>query len=236
MPILLLVLLAIALLIALNIFLKSKPKDLVRNFRLYGAWGLILGAGFMAVLGRLAAAVPLAGIGGSMLFKHFSMKRRASPFGEPEAGGQTSSVSTDFLEMELDHAAGEIDGRVLKGAYANRTLRELDTAQLVELFAEIGHDPKSRSLLEAYLDRRNPGWREDLNGNTGAGHGGAAGTGPMRKEEAYDILGLAPGASAADIRAAHRRLMKAVHPDQGGSTLLAAKINEAKDCLLSGHD
>jgi hypothetical protein len=55
----------------------------------------------------------------------------------------------------------------------------------------------------------------------------------LSPEEALDVLGLAQGASASAIRAAHRRLVQLVHPDRGGSNYLAAKINEAKDILLA---
>lgn len=56
--------------------------------------------------------------------------------------------------------------------------------------------------------------------------------GPMSRAEAYQVLGLQPGASEDDIRAAHRRLMQAAHPDHGGSDWLAARINQARDVLL----
>jgi DnaJ homolog subfamily C member 19 len=56
--------------------------------------------------------------------------------------------------------------------------------------------------------------------------------GNMTPEEAYEVLGLHPGASEADIRAAHHRLMRAAHPDSGGSDWLATRINQARDVLI----
>jgi hypothetical protein len=126
-------------------------------------------------------------------------------------------------------------GRVLGGAYAGKSLDDISDLDLPKLYREVAIDPESRALLEAYLDRRVPGWREDFEGDAAAGSRRAAETGPMTDEEAYQILGLAPGTDESEIRSAHRRLMMKVHPDQGGSTFLAAKINEAKDRLLGRH-
>lgn len=52
-------------------------------------------------------------------------------------------------------------------------------------------------------------------------------------DEAYSILGLSAGADAEAIRAAHRRLVARVHPDQGGSADLAGRVNAARDILLA---
>lgn len=50
--------------------------------------------------------------------------------------------------------------------------------------------------------------------------------------EAFRTLGIDPGASEKEIRAAHRRLLVEVHPDRGGSPDLARKANAARDRLL----
>jgi hypothetical protein len=115
-------------------------------------------------------------------------------------------------------------------------LGSMGTADLKQLHAELRADPESRQILETYLDGRFPVWRKDPKANLGKGLGGAPGSGPMTKEEAYKVLGLEAGAAAADIRKAHRRLMQRLHADVGGTSVLAARINEAKDVLLSNHD
>ena len=136
--------------------------------------------------------------------------------------------------MELDHDSGAMHGRILAGRHEGATLDALDPPTLIGLLGEIDGD--SRDLLAAYLDRREPGWREHAQGDAAAGSGTrAARSGKMTEEEAYQILGIQPGASAEDISRAHRSLMKKLHPDQGGTTYLAARVNEAKDVLLRRH-
>ena len=94
-------------------------------------------------------------------------------------------------------------------------------------------DPEAAQLVEAYLDRSYEGWRDQGEASDrGAGDGSSRGKGTMTAEEAYEILGLNPGVSDEEVRDAHHRLMLKIHPDRGGSTYLAAKINQAKEILL----
>ncbi len=138
-----------------------------------------------------------------------------------------------FLEMELDHDTGAMHGRILAGRYEGVSLDALDPQTLAGLIGEIDDD--SRQLLMAYLDRREPRWREHTEHDAPPGNGSRPPSGEMSKEEAYQILGVQPGANADEIGRAHRLLMKKLHPDQGGSTYLASRVNQAKDVLLRRH-
>jgi hypothetical protein len=139
------------------------------------------------------------------------------------------SVVTATLAMRLDPATGALDGEVRQGRFRRRRLSALPLAQLLELMRDVRRDdPESEPLLEAFLDRRHPGWRE-----AGREREAPAGDeGEMSEARALEILGLERGADEAAIKAAHRRLMAQVHPDRGGSDWLAAQLNAAREYLL----
>src|SRR5262245_28274263 len=131
--------------------------------------------------------------------------------------------------MVLDHDSGNMDGRCLRGQFAGRELSSLRNTEVLQLLEEIrATDSQGALLLEAYLDRRCPKWRDRSAGDPREDPRQSR----MSRKQAYDVLDLKPGATEAEIRAAHRRLMMKLHPDQGGSTYLASRVNEAKDVLL----
>lgn len=254
-------LLAVAVVGILVAFTRAEPAALARalrwaGFALAGA-GLVLlpfiGRGSLIALGP-AIILPLLT---RLLIRRSSPGGGWSGGGWPGGAGtgtrgprpgQSSTVRTARLVMTLDHDSGAMDGEVLGGRFAGRRLSTLGRAELIELLDECRvDDADSAALLEAYLDRvHGADWRSRTgyegargggegteDGSDGRGRarrGGAAGG--MSREEAYEILGLAPGASPAAVKEAHRRLMQKLHPDHGGSTYLAAKINQAKDLLL----
>lgn len=152
--------------------------------------------------------------------------RQAGSRSPPDA----SQVETAWLRMSLDHETGSLEGEVLEGSYCGRRLGELSFEQVTALWHEVRADPQSLQLLEAWLDRAHPDWREQMAGGDERSTGESA---AMTRDEALSVLGLEPGAEANEIKAAHRRLMMACHPDHGGSDWLAARINRAKDVLLA---
>ena len=233
MPFILGVVVLILLLWAASAFSKADPKQAAKALRLIGGGGALLLAAFLLFRGEIGVAIPIGTVGLGLLgwisLWPATLGRRSQ-----KSSGQISRVRSAFFEMELDHDSGAMHGRILAGRYEGAALDSLDAASLVGLLTEIDDD--SRQLLMAYLDRREPGWRDHAQQDAAAGNGRrAAPSGKMTEEEAYQVLGLQPGASAEELGRAHRSLMKKLHPDQGGSTYLAARVNQAKDVLLHRH-
>jgi DnaJ-domain-containing protein 1 len=251
-------LLGIALLIGIYLlagaFVNADPKSLARSVRYTTIGVTVIVVVFLAVTGRLGTAMAVGAFVLPMVLRWRSLINRVRAAAGPSEG-QTSTVETMFLRMWLEHDSGAMSGQVLRGRFQGRMLDDLSLSDLLTLLDECRDaDQQSAVVLEAYLDRTQPGdWRGAEAGAEGGGpgtsgtydggrahgggpHGGGAGArtsgGAMTREEAYEVLGLKPGASTEEIKEAHKRLMLKMHPDQGGSTYLAAKINQAKDLLL----
>lgn len=185
---------------------------------------LLVSAIALALLRQLALAIPLAMVGFSLWTRGGTVGRSAGRNRQPSSG-QTSEVSSPALSMRLDHDTGELDGRILSGRRTGQLLSTLDASELREFADDLRNvqDEESLALLLAYMDRLGIDDAQDE-----AGDSAVQDPGEMSEAEALRILGLAPGASPEEIRAAYRRLMKRVHPDMGGSDALAAMINGAK--------
>jgi len=226
--------LLVVLIFAARQFARANPRLLAGVVRKLSGIIAIVGAGFLALRGALPLAIPLGLFGFSLIRPGaFGFGPFASSSRSP---GDTSTVQTESVEMELDHDSGEMEGRVLKGGFEGRMLSSLSDAELKRLLDQLRDtDPQAEALMEAYLDWRVPGWREaesDKDKREESRTGSRKASGLMSVDEAYAVLGLKRGASEEEITRAHRLMMKKFHPDQGGSTYLASRINEAKDVLL----
>lgn len=231
---------SVALWLLLRWFARAKPAKVARMFTYAALGALVLLGVFLVATGRLAGVFAVAaGLAPWIMraVRLHGMWKAVRAFGIRMKGGQASAgnasrVETRFLAMTLDHDTGALDGEVREGPLAGRRLSSLDRAQALELWRQVQGDVQSVQVLEAWLDRNWPDWRgEAPQGEPAPPPSSAA----MTREEAFEVLGLSPGASPADIKAAHRRLMRLAHPDQGGSTWIAARINRARDILLDGR-
>jgi hypothetical protein len=214
-------------------FSRLSPAAAVRLVRQGGGALGLLGA----LLLLLRGSVVLASLVASAALGFAGWRNAASLAGmfrttRPKKG---STARSAMIEMRLDHATGQLTGWILVGPQEGQSLDMLARPTCLELYATcLRDDPEGARLLETYLDRRFSGWREAAKGH---GDGGRAqsSAGVMAQKEAYETLGLAQGASPEEITRAHRALMKKLHPDHGGATSLAARVNLAKDVLLRKH-
>ncbi len=219
-------------LLSLRWFVGADPKSIVRVLRWSGIVFAVLAAVFLIISGRFSL-LWIALLGLLPWIRRFRMLQQFARSARGPCSGRQSRVDTRFVAMSLDHDTGDMDGEILEGRYSGRRLSDLSLDDLLELLSEAAAaDQQSASVLQAYLDRvHGDTWRERAEA-AGAYQSASSAPGVMTTEEAYQILGLEPGAPDADIRRSHRDLMKKLHPDHGGSDYLAAKINEAKETLL----
>jgi len=200
-----------------NSVANANPARIAQFLRGLGLVALTLLGAFLVV--RRVYVLGFIAWGGAFLI--WRAMRGAAP---AATHARTSAVETAWLRMVLDLDSGETTGHVLKGVFAGRRLESLSLADLLRLRDEArANDPDAARLVEAYIARAHPDAAEAQETPPSRG---------MTREEALDILGLTPGATPADIREAHRRLMQQMHPDKGGSDYLAGKINAARDFLL----
>jgi len=221
--------------LAVRVFVRASPHDLAQAAKAFAAtFTALLGSGLIYA-GRFGFAIAALGATAYAIRAFKKGQRPPDPFETAEDTGaghdDDPSVTTATLAMRLDPATGALDGEVRRGRLRGRRLSALPLAELLDLLAEVRRDdPESEPLLEAFLDRRHPGWRSE----GGSEEAGAAGDdGAMTERRALEILGLEPGADEQAIKAAHRRLMAQVHPDRGGSAWLAAQLNAAREYLLA---
>ena len=224
--------LLVGLLLAARWFVSTEPSTVAKVLKRMALALIVSVALFFLFTGRLAWAFYTLPALLPWFLRFRSLARTAKNFSRMSAGagggfsGQTSDLKTRYLQMVLDHDSGELDGEVIEGKFAGRRLNELSLAELVDLLQTYwAEDGQSAQVLETYLDRTHGDWREST-------ARGKAETGTMTREEALQVLGLEAGAGEDDIKEAHHRLIAGLHPDRGGSTYLAAKINQAKDALL----
>jgi len=218
--------------VATQWFITANAGRLARNLRLIVAGTLLVATAFLVLRGQLHLAAMLLTM--ALMMATGGIKGRVTKKRE----GQRSTVRTAMLEMHLEHDSGAMSGMILAGTHAGRALTDLSRADLLTLLSECrASDPQSAGLLEAYLDAMHAGWREsDATASAHDERSRASPEGSMRMSaaEARQILGVGPNASAQEIQTAWREQMRRNHPDRGGSSYLAAKINEAKDVLLGG--
>ena len=157
-------------------FLRSISRS--RSQNTLGA--VLIAAGIWMLFFRaFAFAIPVLILGTGLL-----LPRNASK-GEGSAA-RISRVRSAHLEMTLDHATGNIDGRILVGKHQGQILSHLALSELLQYRTEVQTDEESVNLLDTFLDGNHPGWRDEY---------APPHSTQLSREEALKLLGLEAGAS-----------------------------------------
>lgn len=229
----------IGLILTINWFVSADPKTIIKVLKwvLPGLFVVIIL--FLFISGRFAWALWTLPALLPWIMRARMFARTAKNFSRMAGGagqtGQASSVTSKYLDMELDHDSGDMIGYIREGLHAGRKLNSLSAEQLTELHSSyLSDDIESARLLAAYLDRTYPDWHDDTDAyhNHDQQRTSTSNT-QMDRAEALRILGLEDPVDRSEIKTAYHRLIGSLHPDRGGSAYLTSKINEARDFLLN---
>lgn len=149
-------------------------------------------------------------------------------------GPRNPTISSSSIKITINTDNKEVTGKVLRGKNAGENLDTLsltDLNELLKIYAK--KDKESEQILISYMDLNHENWRVKMSGYYESTVQSTGLSGRMTKRKAIEILGLSSHPTEEEVKTNHRQLMKRFHPDYGGSPFLAAKINTAKDCLLS---
>ena len=223
---------------------RKKPSELLKPLLILIGILLILAV----ITGRANAIFALIGGLIASAFRFVPIVLRFYPqirellykFGiEAPAGPGSSKVSTATLAATVDPLSGRIEGEIIAGPHKGKTLSTMAIEDIRAYYLNcVEHDLQALRLIEAFVLREYPDqiqsgeWNESQHRSGGSAHADSS----MSVAEAREILGVNDDASKQEITYAHRKLMARLHPDKGGSTFLATRVNLAKDTLLSTMD
>ncbi len=194
----------------------SEKKGFLLRAALFGLIGILV---IGAITGRvnwigaaIAALIPLLRFGAGALFKVLPLWAQS---------GGSIPFKTDYLNVKIHVANGQVIGEVRKGKFAGRPIQSLSPEELDELANTCEAEDTKAFYLLRFLKQRSSNSQSP-----------PPDFGDPEYEEALNILGLNGSPTKEDILKAHKRLIHKLHPDRGGSDFLAARVNQARDVLL----
>ena len=150
-------------------FVNAQPGDVFRALRWLAIVIVVVGIVAIALSGRWNLLWALSFPALPLLMRWRAMRSMQRNARGPKRG-QQSQVDTRFLRMTLDHDSGDMDGEVREGRFAGKSLSAMKLGELIELWRECAReDEQSRSVLESYLDRAQPEWRDVVGEGASAG-------------------------------------------------------------------
>jgi hypothetical protein len=208
--------------------IRRQPKERQRG--LWIRFIFVAGAVTLAVLavtGRLhwvglalAAILPLFRTAFLMLVR-FAPRLLPFVFARHKSS-KAQATSTEYIQVVMDNN-GEMGGLILKGSKAGKQLQQLSDQELLQIQQEFRSCAASVQVVRAFITKYRPHLHSGDKQQSGA----------MSESEAKEVLNIKGDYDKAAVISAHRKLMQKFHPDRGGSDYLAAKINQAKDVLLT---